>query len=287
MPAVGDRSRSRPRGRCPGRGSRRRRVLAGCAKTSPAGPVCTTAPALDEAHAVAHGERLVAVVRHPDHGHRAALRRCSADRSTSDAARRRVERRPAARRGRGRRGSTASARAMLTRCASPPESLSGGARRDGRCRAGRAPRRRAARASAPRDAAQPQPALDVAAHGRGEQIRLLEDGRRAAPQRAGGPRAVLHRRGPRRPARRRPRSSPLSARSSVLLPAPLGPSSTCTSPARTAKRSTDRSTQRSTRVAAASARASATPGQCPSGRVDAAAGVDSIALTPAASPAAG
>ena len=135
-------------------------------------------------------------------------------------------------------GRQASARAMLTRWASPPESLPGlpgGQMRDAEHLQRLSRRRRAPRASS---------RLGTAA--RWPRCRAPTCSRRYGFCEHAPPCGAAGRAGRRRPGPGAPRtravpsacSSPFSAFSRVLLPAPLGPRSTCTRPLRTSKRST-------------------------------------------------
>ncbi len=120
-------------------------------------------------------------------------------------------------------GAATKARASARRRASPPESVvASRAGEASRCRSARAPRRRALAPLAPRDAASPERHFRVPGDVAREQQRVLEHQRRRRAARA---------------PRSRPRSaptSPASARSSVVLPAPFGPRIASTSPRRSA-----------------------------------------------------
>ena len=132
-------------------------------------------------------------------------------------------------------GSSANARARLTRCASPPDSVRDDRSRQPADAESREPALRALSPLAARDAAQPQPRLDVVECRAVEQQRLLEDDRHTPPELQFAParRLALEQHGP-----DVGRSSSASWRSNVVLPAPLGPMIASTSPARTSSEGT-------------------------------------------------
>ena len=125
-------------------------------------------------------------------------------------------------------GRTTSVRASATRCCSPPDSVASRARRSPSARPAPAPRRRARGARRRRHAVHAQAELDVAAHvAVREQGVVLEHQPEAA---AGGAATPRGRAAPTSIVPLESGSSPATARSSVLLPLPLGPRTATVSP---------------------------------------------------------
>ena len=227
---------ARRAGWCPP--ARRRSATRGCAATSGSVPAWLTRPPSRMTHPIGQRVGVEGVVGHDD----AARRRSAArwDRSSRRTSARVLTSRAA--RGSSsssRRGSPARARARATRCCCPPDSAPevgrwpAAPRPDPLERARRA-RRRASARRMPR-ARSPKATFSTGAQVREEEVVLEHHADGAALGRARTRRSCRIVEHACRRARREPAStasSPARQRSSVVFPAPLGPSTATTSPGR-------------------------------------------------------